>query len=76
MLSSTAVVSLKKLPTFIFSFNYLKTAAYMFKVIFSILSLLVGYGIYAQGKPTIELNREKLSKDPRLKKKTFELPKS
>jgi hypothetical protein len=48
----------------------------MFKVIFSILSLLVGYGIYAQGQPTIELNRERLSKDPRFKKKTFEIPKS
>lgn len=48
----------------------------MFKTIFSILSLLVGYGIYAQGQPTIELNQEKLSKDPRFKKKTFELPNS
>jgi hypothetical protein len=47
----------------------------MFKTIFSILSLLVGYGIYAQGQPTIELNQEKLSKDSRFKKKTFELPK-
>jgi hypothetical protein len=48
----------------------------MFKVIFSILSLLVGYGIYAQGQPTIELNRERLSKDPRFKKNSFVLPNS
>lgn len=46
----------------------------MFKVIFSILSLLVSYGIFSQGQPTIELNQERLSKKSAVQKKSYGSP--
>jgi hypothetical protein len=48
----------------------------MLKIIIAAFGILFCSAIYGQGQPTIELNRERLSKDPHFKKKTFELPKS
>jgi hypothetical protein len=44
----------------------------MLKIIIAAFGILFCSAIYGQGQPTIELNRERLSKDPRFKKKTFE----
>jgi len=46
----------------------------MFKVTFSMLSLLVCYGLYSQGQPTIKLNQNRLSKKSPIQKNALGLP--